>query len=61
MKCGDDDTAGGVDKFKMSDVSISEVVQLLNRFVALDEISCEGDDIEDDLNSILLNPAASTI
>jgi hypothetical protein len=29
--------------------------------VDLDEILCGGDDIEDDLDSILLNPVASAI
>jgi len=35
--------------------------QLLNRSLDLDEILYEDDDIEDDLDSILLNPVASTI
>jgi hypothetical protein len=33
----------------------------LNRLVDLEEILYRGDDIEDDFNSILLNPVASTI
>jgi hypothetical protein len=33
----------------------------LNRLVDLDEILYGGDDIEDDLDSMLLNPVASTI
>jgi hypothetical protein len=33
----------------------------LNRLVASEEILCGGDDIEDNLDSILLNPIASTI
>jgi hypothetical protein len=33
----------------------------LNRLVDSEEIFCGGDDIEDDLDSILLNPIASTI
>jgi hypothetical protein len=33
----------------------------LNRLVDLDEILYGGDDIEDNLDSILLNPVASTI
>jgi hypothetical protein len=33
----------------------------LNRLVDLDEILYGDDDIEDDLDSILLNPVASTI
>jgi hypothetical protein len=37
------------------------VVQLLNRLVDLDEILYGDDDIEDDLDSMLLNPVASTI
>jgi hypothetical protein len=37
------------------------VVKLLKRFVDLDNILYGGDDIEDDLESILLNPVASTI
>jgi hypothetical protein len=36
------------------------VVQLLNGYLDLDEI-LYGDDIEDDLDSMLLNPVASTI
>jgi hypothetical protein len=35
--------------------------QLLNRFVDLDELLYGGDGVEDDLDSILLNPVASTI
>jgi hypothetical protein len=37
------------------------VVQLLNRLVDLDEILYGDDDIEDDLDSMRFNPAASTI
>jgi hypothetical protein len=37
------------------------VVQLLSRLVDLDEILYADDDIEDDLVSVLLNSAASTI
>jgi hypothetical protein len=37
------------------------VVQLLNRLVDLYEILYGDDDIEDDLDSILFNPVASTI
>jgi hypothetical protein len=33
----------------------------LNRLVDLGEILCEDNDIEDDLDSILTNPVASTI
>jgi hypothetical protein len=36
-------------------------VQILNRLVDLDEILYGDDDIEDDLDSMLFNPAASTI
>jgi hypothetical protein len=41
--------------------STSEVVQLLNRLVDLDEILYEDDDIEDDLYFMLFSPVASTI
>jgi hypothetical protein len=34
---------------------------ILSRLVDLDEILCEDDDIEDDLDSILINPVAFTI
>jgi hypothetical protein len=34
---------------------------VLNRFVDLDNILYEDDDIEDDLDFILINPVASTI
>jgi hypothetical protein len=37
------------------------MVQLLNRLVDLDEILYGDDDIEDDLDSMLFNPIASTI
>jgi hypothetical protein len=36
-------------------------VLLLNQLVDLDEILYEDDAIEDDLDSILINPVASTI
>jgi hypothetical protein len=36
-------------------------LKLLNRLVDLDEILYGCDDIEEDLDSMLLNPAASTI
>jgi hypothetical protein len=35
---GGDDTEGDVDHFKMADFQTSEVVQLLNRLVDLDEL-----------------------
>jgi hypothetical protein len=37
------------------------VVQLLNRLVDMDEILYGDDYIKDDLDSILINPVASTI
>jgi hypothetical protein len=37
------------------------VVQLLNRLLDLDEILLGDDDIEDDLESMLFNPIASTM
>jgi hypothetical protein len=56
---GDDDIEGDVDNCKWRKFKLFRWLLLLNRSVDLDEISYEGDDIENDLNSILLNPVAS--
>jgi hypothetical protein len=58
---GGDNIQSEVDHPKIADVSNSEVVQLLNRFMDLDEILCGGDDIESDFDAIFFNIVASTI
>jgi hypothetical protein len=44
----------------MADVQISDVGATLDRLVDLDEISYEGDNIEGDLDSMLLNGGCLT-
>jgi hypothetical protein len=58
---GGDGTEGDIDHSKMAGVYISEVVQLLNRLVDLNEFLYRDDYFEDDLNSMLFNPVASII
>jgi hypothetical protein len=45
----------------MADVSTFDVLHPLNRLLDLDEVLCGGDDIEDDLYSILFNSVVLTI
>jgi hypothetical protein len=40
--CGGDNTEGDIDHFKLVDITF-DVVQLLNRYVDLDEILYQGD------------------
>jgi hypothetical protein len=55
-----DDIEGDVHHSKMADVWTSDVVQLLNQSVHLDEILYGGDYIKGNLDAILFNLLAST-
>jgi hypothetical protein len=58
---GGDGIVGDVDHSNIAGVYTSEVVQLLNRLVDLDEFLFRDDYFEGDLNSMLSNPVASII